>query len=287
MLLPLILISAALNVHAVAPDVIYGEDNRVDTVESRSAFHKQLAAGTAAQILRADIPILRAGKGTFEGQILNDFIKMKYGPDLCDGERFKEQVAFANCSGFLVAPDILVSAGHCFQANECESHDWVFNYKTAKADDLTVTINEEDIYSCDHVISMKAPRRSGDQDYAVIKLMKKVKGVKPLKVARATPGVGTPLVLIGHPSGLPQKIADGATVKKMISTGFEANVDAFGGNSGSAVFNERTGEVVGILVNGEEDYSLDSAQGCMKPAYLSQDKGGEGVSGVEQFLPHL
>lgn len=287
MLLPLILISAAINVHAVAPDVIYGEDNRVDTVESRSSFHKQLAQGTAAQILRADIPFMRGGKATLEGQDLNDFINMKYGPDLCDGERYKRQIAVANCSGFLVAPDILVSAGHCFQANECETHDWVFNYKIAKAGDQSVTINEEDVYSCDHVISAKSPGLGGGQDYAVIKLMKKVEGVKPLKVARSTPGVGTPLVLIGHPSGLPQKIADGATVKQKISTGFRANVDAFGGNSGSAVFNERTGEVVGILVNGEEDYSLDSARGCMKPAYLSQDKGGEGVSGVEQFLPHL
>lgn len=282
MLLPLILISAALNVSATVP-VIYGEDNRIDTVESKSAFHKELALGTAAQIARVDIPSLKNGKGIFEEQVLNDIIQMKYGPELCDGERFKKQVAVSNCSGFLVAPDVIVSAGHCFTSNECETHEWVFNYKTTKAGELTVPVKEEDIYTCDHVISMKA----GSVDYAVIKLIKPVKGVKPLKVARATPPVGTPIVLIGHPSGLPQKIADGATIKSKIPTGFRANVDAFGGNSGSAVFNEKTGEVVGILVNGADDYTLDSAQGCMKAAHLSQDKGEEGVTGVEQFLQFL
>ena len=40
-------------------------------------------------------------------------------------------------------------------------------------------------------------------------------------------------------------------------TWFMANLDSFEGNSGSAVFNELTGEVEGILVRGKPD-SIDN-----------------------------
>lgn len=287
LLLPLIILTAAVEfAYATTPDVIYGEDNRIDTVESKNAFHKKLAASTAAHILRSDIHVVN-GKATFEGRVLNDWISEGFGRDLCDDEKFKQQANFSNCSGFLVAPDIVVSAGHCFQGNECNTFDWVFNYKTAKAGDLTVSVSESDIYHCKEVISFESPRMGGGKDYAVVRLDRPVKGIAPLKVAAKTPALGTPLVMIGHPSGLPQKIADGASVKEIISQGFKANVDAFGGNSGSAVFNEKTGEVVGILVNGADDYSLDSEKGCIRVAKLSQEDGKEGVSGVEQFLKFL
>ncbi len=274
----LVLISVA---HATTP-VIYGEDNRVEVVDSKSALFKALAAGTAAQISKQHINAM-SGKVLLDGQTLNDFISMKYGPSLCEEERFKEQVAVGNCSGFLVAPDILVTAGHCYAENECDTYDWVFNYKAARSGDKTVSVNESDVYNCKEVIAQS----TSGKDFAVIRLDRAVKGVTPLKVAKQTPGVGTSLVLIGHPSGLPTKIADGATVQKVISTGFKANVDSFGGNSGSAVFNDKTGEVVGILVNGATDYSIDSANGCVRVAKLSQNDGKEGVSGVEQFLPFL
>lgn len=282
------MITAAEFAYATTPaiDVIYGEDNRVETVDSKSALHKRLAASTAAHILRSDIRI-SGGKATFKDQVLNDFIIQRYGQDLCDGERFKDQVIASNCSGFLVAPDIIVSAGHCFTGDECQTYDWVFNFKTARSSDKTVTVNEGDVYRCKEVIAVEAPQIGSSKDFAVIRLDRPVKGIAPLKVAPRSPSVGTPLVMIGHPSGLPQKIADGASVKQIISTGFKANVDAFGGNSGSAVFNDRTGEVVGILVNGADDYSLDSEKGCMRVAKLSQADGQEGVSGVEQFLPFL
>jgi len=286
LLLPFIIVTAVEFAYATTPDVIYGEDNRIDTVESKNSFHKKLAAGTAAHILRSEIRLVN-GKATFEDYVLGDFISGNLGGEMCDDERFKKQVAYSNCSGFLVAPDIIVSAGHCFQGNECSTYDWVFNYKTAKAGDLTVTINEDDVYHCKEVISAEGPRMGRGTDYAVIRLDRPVKGVTPLKVAAKSPSVGTPLVMIGHPSGLPQKIADGASVKKILAKGFNANVDAFGGNSGSAVFNEKTGEVVGILVNGANDYTLDSESGCIRVAKLSQEDGQEGVSGVEQFLPFL
>jgi len=41
---------------------------------------------------------------------------------------------------------------------------------------------------------------------------------------------------------------------------FDANLDTFGGNSGSPVFDARTNAVVGILVRGADDYREEG--GC-------------------------
>jgi V8-like Glu-specific endopeptidase len=72
-------------------------------------------------------------------------------------------------------------------------------------------------------------------------------------------------VVIGHPTGLPTKVSAGANVRSVNDVYFVANLDTFGGNSGSAVFNAETGEIEGILVRGERDYRYNSARGCYVP----------------------
>ena len=63
----------------------------------------------------------------------------------------------------------------------------------------------------------------------------------PVNVGTDQVPVGTPLMMIGHPVGLPRKYADDALVSRVVNSGstqlyYETNVDAFGGNSGSGVF---------------------------------------------------
>jgi hypothetical protein len=56
------------------------------------------------------------------------------------------------------------------------------------------------------------------------------------------------------------KIAPNASVRSNVFVDyFGANLDAFGGNSGSPVFNENTGEVEGILVRGYQDYGWNGS----------------------------
>ena len=45
---------------------------------------------------------------------------------------------------------------------------------------------------------------------------------------------------------------------------FEANLDTYGDNSGSAVFNRTTREVEGILVRGNNDYVADTTNSCWR-----------------------
>lgn len=103
-------------------------------------------------------------------------------------------------------------------------------------------------------------------------------GVSPLKFRESgTAGDGEQLVVIGHPSGLPTKIAGGAKIRSGEAAYFTANLDTFGGNSGSAVFNATTGIVEGILVRGELDYVSDIVDGKVcKRANKCSDDGCDG-----------
>ena len=90
--------------------------------------------------------------------------------------------------------------------------------------------------------------------------------------------------VLGHPSGLPLKYAPGAQVRGNDDPSFfVANLDTYGGNSGSPVFNERTGEVEGILVRGETDY-LQVGNCRISNACPTSGCRGEDVTRASEFV---
>ena len=182
---------------------------------------------------------------------------------ICAKERFSQQLSAANCSGFLIANNVLVTAGHCIKGQaDCNSYKWVFDYKVDYAEQNDMKVPATSVYSCKKIISRSLDSVSKD-DYAVIQLDRKVTDRQPLKYRQSGKiSTGANLVVIGHPTGLPTKISDGAAVRSLQSKFFIANLDRYGGNSGSAVFNADTLEVEGILVRGENDYVYDSNLGC-------------------------
>lgn len=240
--------------------VIYGQDDRKDVYESTSALYKQLAGSTAAMILDSllvpqDNETIWIQSNTLEED------------GVCSSARFAKQTIAANCSGFLVGDQLLVTAGHCIQnMDDCEKYSWVFGYANATEEKLTQIIPKNEVYKCTKIISRTLDRATAN-DFALVKLDRIVIGHKPLKV-RTSGKVAhkANLVVIGHPSGLPTKIADGATVRSNTNKYFfQANLDTFGGNSGSAVFDSKTGLVEGILVRGETDYVNDPTKNCYLP----------------------
>ncbi|MDE2237212.1 MAG: trypsin-like peptidase domain-containing protein, partial [Elusimicrobia bacterium] len=97
------------------------------------------------------------------------------------------------------------------------------------------------------------------------------------------PKVGTPLLMIGHPMGLPVKIADGARVTSQGKGFFYADLDAYRGNSGSPVLS-RDGVVEGIMVSYPQanmnDFVVslgqDNSTICMKSTVIP-DAGRSGM----------
>lgn len=246
-------------------EVVYGDDGRVDASKADNRWW-QLSQSTAIQIPSRAL--------TLSGDIfLVDSTPLFEKTGICEDQKFAKQSAIGRCSGFLVGEDILVTAGHCIQnQSDCTNNVWAFDYVTDSETGVISTIKEKNVFHCQEIIHTVLENSRG-MDFAIIKLDKKVEGRKALKVRESGEiKKGEKVVVIGNPSGLPTKITLGGSVRDSSnSIFFVANVDTFGGNSGSAVFNESTGLVEGILVRGEADYVYDSKKGCQVINKCSED----------------
>ena len=228
--------------------VIYGSDTRIDLYQTNDARLLSLADSTVA--------LFQSGDVSAEGGVAA-LATRNYGEamGLCKEEPFYEQGEGAFCSGSLVAPDVILTAGHCVRsAEECAGVKFVFGFAVKRKGALPESVPAGDVYGCGELLG----REQVDEgpDWALVRLDRKVAGHAPLKLNRSGRIENkTELLVIGHPAGLPTKIAGGARVRDNSKEGFfVASLNTYGGNSGSAVFNSATGLVEGVLVRGEEDY---------------------------------
>lgn len=273
------LFAQVTNASFAAPKVIYGDDNRRDYFEVPEAAWRDRADSTVALIRAASLDPV--------GSMTNiKTVSYGRGMGLCTTEPFYDQETAAFCSGFLVTPDTVVTAGHCVRSQaSCDSTKFVFGFKLGGAATQPRSVASEMVFSCARLVHSVA--NATGEDFAVVKLDRPVTHVAPLpfrtsgKIAE-----GDSLVVAGHPAGLPLKVADGAAVRKVNPEFLVANLDTYGGNSGSAVFNGVTGELEGILVRGEMDYVYKN--GC-RVSNVCDSAGcrGEDVTLIERVLPHL
>jgi V8-like Glu-specific endopeptidase len=157
------------------------------------------------------------------------------------------------CSGVLVAPDVIATAGHCITWKVAvQDIRFVFGYRMRDAVTPELIISNRDIYQAAEVIAWKEDDTTG-ADWALIRLDRTVVNHRVARIRES--GMisdGQPVHVIGHPKGLPAKFAGGASVRdNRYCAAFVANLDAYPGNSGSPVFNSITHEVEGILFGGE------------------------------------
>ena len=265
-------------------NVIYGQDDRKDVFQTSNSLHLKLAKSTAGMIKKSMF-----AKGitpnTFD---LKNTVSLERGQNICVGEKFSQQQLAPICSGFLVGPDTLVTAGHCYNsfatvAQNCADFAWVFDYDMkSSSHNPTKNISIANVYTCKQVVSVQ---RDGLYDFAIIKLDRKVVGRAPLKFRSTGKLSGSEsLVVIGHPSGLPTKIAaNGKITRNDEATRFSTTLDTFHGNSGSAVFNASTGQVEGILIMGKNDYqpSLASNPGSCKTVNVCDSRAENCSAGIE------
>ncbi|ESX03667.1 hypothetical protein X769_15555 [Mesorhizobium sp. LSJC268A00] len=227
---------------------IYGVDDRKDYYEFVDDLERTLAESVAA--LFRDAGVTSNGDGT--SSLFT--IPLSRSQGVCGGERFAEQPTGAFCTGFLVAPDVMATAGHCINEANVGTVRFVFGFRMTDANNTTLNIPDKDIYSGKEMIGWMLNTGSGE-DWALVRLDRAVPD-------RAVLGLRTsgriaddaPVFVMGHPSGLPLKYADGSNVRDNTAlTYFIANLDTYGGNSGSPVFGA-DGVVEGILVRGGTDY---------------------------------
>ncbi|MFY7992798.1 MAG: trypsin-like serine peptidase [Bacteriovoracaceae bacterium] len=263
---------------SASPVIIYGEDNRVDVYQSKKPILKKLADSTAAMISK-DYLINENNQVLIKAPLFKNVYK------LCQFERFRDQLAAANCSGTLIEEDIILTAGHCYSNDmDCKGYSWVFDYRASSEKQSQVSVPTSSVYRCKEIIAIKDDRKT-NIDYALIRLDRKVVGRAPVDI-RLVGEVSykDKLAVIGHPRGLPTKIADSGDVLELFSDSIRSNLDAYTMNSGSGVFNEKTGELEGILISGESDFELDDS-GCLKSQRLSNTEGDEMITKIQTIWP--
>lgn len=229
-------------------NLIYGVDDRLDIYEVHDSRLRALADSTVALMRSSDLQVSDS-----DYRIIGENYGSAYR--LCSSEKFVEQDTAAFCSGFLVSEDLVVTAGHCVRdAIDCASIRFVFGFALANAGILPQSRPVSEVYNCQSIVQRELT--SNGPDYALVKLDRPVTGHRPLAIRRSgSPAVGDSLLVIGHPAGLPTKVAAGAAVRSVASADYiVANLDTYGGNSGSAVFNTSTQQVEGILVRGDMDF---------------------------------
>ena len=298
----LMLFAAPLAANA-ASKAIYGGDDRKDYFEVPQEM-QTLADSVVSLWDRSKVSQYRSGDFLLSGRPFADKVFNREGGKLCASERFREQPIGAECSGTLVGEDLVMTAGHCINAqHDCDEMAVVFDFNVKSRGGKAATqVPSSSVYFCKSIVTARneeinpgaESRDSRIMDYAIIKLDRKVTGRKPLPINRKGGlAAGSPLFAIGHPAGLPAKITGGASVLSYRPEDpcYETDLDTYGGNSGSGVFNAGTGLLEGILVRGREDFTR-TPEGCYVSKVFEErpQDGSEIVTNISMaagFIPEL
>jgi len=167
----------------------------------------------------------------------------------------------------------------------------VFGYETDRLGEAPVRFREDQVYFGQEILGFQFTPSA--EDWAVVQVQRRVTGQTPIRISEKSGVAGDPVYVIGHPCGLPKKIAGlpltpedrGAIITERSQPSFfVTNLDAFGGNSGSPVLNSEHA-VLGILVRGQADFVWCDT--CRVAVTFPLLKGGEEVCGWEIWSEKL
>jgi hypothetical protein len=262
-------------------EAIYGRNNiKNSTVVAEP--QRLAAAGVSMEDPNAQAVVLIVEKDRFIKDVATGRFHLKPVTagtyhELCADEPLANDItARAVGSGVLVGPSSILTAAHCVDGVvPLENLYFVFDF--VEMDGGTRTkFDPDDVYEGESILAEDVTLPA---DWAVVQLKSPVQHRQPVKVHQGRPiKARTEVYVIGHPLGLSRKRAGGARVRNARSPQtFTANLDVFGGNSGSPVFHAKTQQLLGVVVDGSADLLLcaDCTEGCRRPQ-ICPDAGCNG-----------
>ncbi|MEL6429581.1 MAG: protein-arginine deiminase family protein [Planctomycetota bacterium] len=233
---------------------VYGDDDRIEVHAADHEEQRKNARSVAAIFDVDDVVPTSGGLVSLPPTTFRAAYAAKQTP-LCSHEPFADQPAGAKGTAFLVGPDLVATAAHCVEPDALHRKRFVFGYVVDPLDGARLRLPVDDIYAGIRIEERRFERYGAD--WAVVRLDRVVEGRAALRLrASGRARKDAPVYVIGHPIGLPMKVAGGATIRENDHDDyFVANLDTYGGSSGSPVFDAESHEVEGILVRGEQDFA--------------------------------
>jgi len=232
------------------------------------------ASRSVVAIVSGSVLTDSAGQWTLQTHELTS-VDTSFG-ELCLGEPFLNKPSTkVKGTGFLVADDVVATAGHVVDRDDfLETVYFLFDYVTESDGSAKRVFDQTQVYEGQEIMA----RRSGDADWALIRLDRPVVGREPLKCrTEGQVPAGAPVYMLGYPDGMPQKYSGGAEVGwNEACSYFLAKLDGRPGNSGSPVFNADNNIVEGIFVHDKPAYELICD--CLRTA---GDTGAGGSPGAD------
>jgi V8-like Glu-specific endopeptidase len=166
------------------------------------------------------------------------------------------------CTATLVARDLLITAGHCFDPDGT-GWTWPRSNSTGVAvtaaqgaAEMVVDFNYQNDPSgvsrsiTTVSVTQLVEYRLGSLDYAVIRVSGNPGDQWGITIPGAFPtSVGDAITIIQHPDGIPKVVHAGTITSVIGSDIYYATADTDGGSSGSGVLNNASGLITGIHTN--------------------------------------
>ena len=199
--------------------------------------------------------------------------------NLCDNQIFKNQPVVGTGTGFIVGENSMLTAKHVFE-RPIEDYVVVFGYDISNGDgQIQSKIPKSNVFypkSFEYV----------NEELDVVQFTVDREFKRPILEWENSRSIDykTEIFMIGHPAGLPIKIALNANIEDNAPFQyFYTSLDGFQGNSGSPIFNLCTNKVIGILVSGQLDYEFNGI--CYETTLCKFPYcQGEKVIRIEQIL---
>ena len=206
-------------------------------------------------------------------------------------ERRPEGFGSFGYSGFLLGHDTVLTCWHGWAHFAQEPQVAIFDYAARKPCDQPVELPEEQVVTVEPypVLQPSQPDRPANAagDWVVLRLQRP-RPAPPVTIAKVN--VGTAVYTLGHPLGLPLKLADRARVLSADDVSFRADLDTFTGNSGSPVFDAESHALVGLVVEGQKDqgdFEPSPTKRCYVTNRIDHLISGQLVVAASSFFPPL
>lgn len=270
--------AAIVSESTVREPVIYGDDAREEAYEAPDlALAHRVRSALVAVILDRDVDLREAASPDVIWSAPN-LIERR---GVCASERFADQPSVATCTGILVEPDLVLTAGHCARSLNCAELSLVFDFFYESAGSPR-SVDAADVHRCREIVDYRVPTLDEGLDYGWIRLDRPAgEEHTPLEVERRAPSIrlGEPLQMFDFGAGVPLKTQRGGSVVDPRAEAldyFVSDLDAFGGSSGAPVL-DADGRVLGILASGRADFEL-SGDGCLVSSRLDPAVAAERVT---------